>query len=140
VFRKFLTDFQRFYCNSIKNTNPEWEGLLISAHHKLKFYENEMLQNKTDDRNNWKKHDSEFHQVLVQNCGSKNLIELHKLILDKYLRYQLLILTFRGSKSIQEHKDILDFTLGKSYEKAQFILKTHITNGIDHSLQNFKFD
>ena len=125
---------------SIKNTNPEWEGLLISAHHKLKFYENEMLQNKTDDRNNWKKHDSEFHQVLVQNCGSKNLIELHKLIFDKYLRYQLLILTFRGSKSIQEHQDILDFTLGKNYEKAQFVLKTHITNGIDHALQNFKLD
>ena len=95
---------------------------------------------KTDDRNNWKKHDSEFHQVLVQNCGSKNLIELHKLIFDKYLRYQLLILTFRGSKSVQEHQDILDFTLGKNYEKAQFVLKTHITNGIDHALQNFKLD
>ena len=62
------------------------------------------------------------------------------MIFDKYLRYQLLILTFRGSKSIKEHQDILDFTLGKNYEKAQFVLKTHITNGIDHALQNFKLD
>ena len=125
---------------SIKNSNPEWEGLLVSAHHKLKFYENEMLKNETDDRNNWKKYDSDFHQALVKNCGSINLIELHKLVFDKYLRYQLLILSFRGPKSIEEHQKILDFTLNKNYEKAQSVLKNHIINGINHAVKNFKWD
>ena len=125
---------------SIKNSNPEWEGLLVSAHHKLKFYENEMLKNETDDRNNWKKYDSDFHQALVKNCGSINLIELHKLVFDKYLRYQLLILSFRGPKSIEEHQKILDFTLNKNYEKAQSVLKKHIINGINHAVKNFKWD
>jgi DNA-binding GntR family transcriptional regulator len=124
---------------SIENSNPEWEGSLLSAHHKLSLYESEMIQNKNDDRMNWKKYDSEFHQTLVKNCGSKNLVELHKLIFDKYLRYQLLVLTFRGKGSIDEHKKLLDFSLKKNFVKAQIILKKHIENGIYHAEKNFKY-
>ena len=124
---------------SIENSNPEWEGSLLSAHHKLSLYESEMIQNKNDDRMNWKKYDSEFHQTLVKNCGSKNLVELHKLIFDKYLRYQLLVLTFRGKGSIDEHKKLLDFSLKKNFVKAQMILKEHIENGIYHAEKNFKY-
>jgi DNA-binding GntR family transcriptional regulator len=124
---------------SIENSNPEWEGSLLSAHHKLSLYESEMIQNKNDDRINWKKYDSEFHQTLVKNCGSKNLVELHKLIFDKYLRYQLLVLTFRGKGSIDEHKKLLDFSLKKNFVKAQMILKKHIENGIYHAEKNFKY-
>ena len=123
---------------SIENSNPEWEGSLLSAHHKLSLYESEIIQNKNDDRMNWKKYDSEFHQTLVKNCGSKNLVELHKLIFDKYLRYQLLVLTFRGKGSIDEHKKLLDFSLKKDFVKAQMILKEHIENGIYHAEKNFK--
>ena len=124
---------------SIENSNPEWEGSLLSAHHKLSLYESEMIQNKNDDRINWKKYDSEFHQTLVKNCCSKNLVELHKLIFDKYLRYQLLVLTFRGKGSIDEHKKLLDFSLKKNFVKAQMILKEHIENGIYHAEKNFKY-
>ena len=124
---------------SIENSNPEWEGSLLSAHHKLSLYESEMIQNKNDDRMNWKKYDSEFHQTLVKNCGSKNLVELHKLIFDKYLRYQLLVLTFRGKGSIDEHKKLLDFSLNKNFVNAQIILKEHIENGIYHAEKNFKY-
>lgn len=124
---------------SIENSNPEWEGSLLSAHHKLSLYESEIIQNKNDDRMNWKKYDSEFHQTLVKNCGSKNLVELHKLIFDKYLRYQLLVLTFRGKGSIDEHKKLLDFSLKKNFVKAQMILKEHIENGIYHAEKNFKY-
>ena len=123
---------------SIENSNPEWEGSLLSAHHKLSLYESEMIQNKNDDRMNWKKYDSEFHQTLVKNCGSKNLVELHKLIFDKYLRYQLLVLTFRGKGSIDEHKKLLDSSIKKNFVKAQMILKQHIENGIYHAEKNFK--
>ena len=123
---------------SIQNTTPEWEGSLLAAHHKLNLYEQEMLDSEVENRNNWKKYDSEFHQSLVKNCGSNNLIELHKLIFDKYLRYQLLILTFRGEGSIDEHKKLLDFTLEKNYSKAQSVLKEHINNGIIHASKNFK--
>ena len=64
-------------------------------------------------------------------------MKLHQLIFDKYLRYQLLVLTFRGEGSIKEHKDILDSALNKDFIKAQKILEEHIQNGIDHAMKNF---
>ena len=95
------------------------------------------LRNKTEERSNWKRYDSEFHQTLVRNCNSKNLIELHKLIFDKYLRYQLLVLTFRGSGSIEEHKKLLNYSLERNFKKAQMVLEEHIQNGIIHANKSF---
>ena len=122
---------------SLENSNPDWEGCLLAAHHKLNLYENKLLKNKTEERSNWKRYDSEFHQTLVRNCNSKNLIELHKLIFDKYLRYQLLVLTFRGSGSIEEHKKLLDYCLERNFKKAQMVLEEHIQNGITHVNKSF---
>ena len=122
---------------SLENSNPDWEGSLLAAHHKLNLYENKLLKNKTEERSNWKRYDSEFHQTLVRNCNSKNLIELHKLIFDKYLRYQLLVLTFRGSGSIEEHKKLLDYSLERNFKKAQMVLEEHIQNGIIHANKSF---
>ena len=122
---------------SIENSDIEWEGTLIAAHHNLNYHENKMINNKSYERENWKKYDSEFHKILIINCNSTNLIKLHQLIFDKYLRYQLLVLTFRGEGSIKEHKDILDSALNKDFIKAQKILEEHIQNGIDHAMKNF---
>ena len=122
---------------SIENSDIEWEGTLIAAHHNLNYHENKMINNKSYERENWKKYDSEFHKILIINCNSTNLIKLHQLIFDKYLRYQLLVLTFRGEGSIKEHKDILDSALNKDFIKAQKILEEHIQNGIDHAIKNF---
>ena len=115
---------------SIENSNTEWEAELLSAHHKLKVYENNMLNEKFNNKNDWKTNDSEFHQTLVKNCRSENLVKLHKLIFDKYLRYQFLVLTFRGENSILEHQKLLDFTLEKNYLKAQKVLEEHIYRGL----------
>jgi DNA-binding GntR family transcriptional regulator len=122
---------------SLENSNTDWEGSLLAAHHKLNLYENKLLKNKTEERSNWKRYDSEFHQTLVRNCNSNNIIELHKLIFDKYLRYQLLVLTFRGSGSIEEHKKLLDYCLERNFKKAQMVLEEHIQNGIIHANKSF---
>ena len=122
---------------SIENSDIEWEGTLIAAHHNLNYHENKMINNKSYERENWKRYDSEFHKILIINCNSTNLMKLHQLIFDKYLRYQLLVLTFRGEGSIKEHKDILDSALNKDFIKAQKILEEHIQNGIDHAMKNF---
>ncbi|MCH1559892.1 MAG: FCD domain-containing protein, partial [Alphaproteobacteria bacterium] len=97
-------------------------------------YENDMLNEKFNNKNDWKKNDSEFHQTLVKNCRSENLIKLHELIFDKYLRYQFLFLTFRGKDSILEHQKLLDFTLEKNYLKAQKVLEEHIYRGLDNTV------
>ena len=40
---------------SIENSTTDWEAELLSAHHKLKIYENDMLKNKYNNKNDWKK-------------------------------------------------------------------------------------
>ena len=116
---------------SIENSTTDWEAELLSDHHKLKIYENDMLKNKYNNKNDWKRNDSKFHQTLVKNCCSENLIKLHELIFDKYLRYQFLFLTFRGNDSIIEHQKLLDYTLEKNFSEAQKVLEKHIYKGID---------
>jgi DNA-binding GntR family transcriptional regulator len=50
------------------------------------------------------------------------------------LRYQFLVLTFRGKNSILEHQKLLDFTLEKNYLKAQKVLEEHIYRGLDNTV------
>jgi DNA-binding GntR family transcriptional regulator len=88
-------------------------------------------------RETWKRRDWEFHQALIQACDSKNLLALHSIIFDKYLRYQMLVLTFRGDEAAIEHKAILDAALSRDSATAQNILETHILAGLRHALMAF---
>ncbi len=47
----------------------------------------------------WKRYDWEFHLALIRACNSKNMLELHAVLFWKYLRYQMLVLTYRGDEA-----------------------------------------
>ncbi|MCP4089462.1 MAG: GntR family transcriptional regulator, partial [Gammaproteobacteria bacterium] len=79
---------------SIKNGDTDWEGAVASAHHKLQRMEQKMLAGDESQKELWKRYDWEFHQSLILACGSRNLLEIHGTIYDKYLRYQMQILTY----------------------------------------------
>ena len=64
------------------------------------------------------------------------MIRIHEVIFDKYLRYQLLILKYRGKDSIKEHKDLLDYSLISNIQKAQNTLRDHIKKGVDYASSN----
>ena len=119
---------------SIKNKDYEWEAELLGAYHKLNHAENELEKNNLNAKSLWTKYDAEFHQMLIKKCNSLNLIRIHEVIFDKYLRYQLLILKYRGKDSIKEHKDLLDYSLISNIQKAQNTLRDHIKKGVDLSL------
>ena len=74
--------------------------------------------------------------MLIKKCNSKNLIKIHSVIFDKYHRYQLLVLNYRGKESIKEHKNLLDCALIDDFQKAQKILTDHIKKGVDHASSN----
>jgi len=82
----------------------------------------------------WKRYDWEFHLALIRACNSKNMLELHAVLFWKYLRYQMLVLTYRGDEAAQEHKDIFDAALARDSEAAARRLEEHITNGLVHTL------
>ncbi len=123
---------------SIENGDAEWEGGIVAAHHKLSLMEEHILAGNTSQKETWKHYDWEFHQAMIAACNSKNLLQLHARIYEKYLRYQMLVLTFRGKGAANEHKSMLRAALCRDAAQAEKILRQHIENGIRHSLAMLK--
>ena len=81
---------------SIEKGDTDWEGNLVAAHHKLHLMEQKMKVGDDSQKEDWKRYDWEFHLALIEACGSQNLLSLHTVLYDKYLRYQMIVLTNRG--------------------------------------------
>ena len=94
-----------------------------------------MLVGDETEKELWKRYDWEFHLAMIQACNSKNLLALHATLYDKYLRYQMLVMTYRGGIAIAEHKAMFDAALARDVEGAVAHLETHITRGLEHALQ-----
>jgi DNA-binding GntR family transcriptional regulator len=72
---------------------------------------------------------------MIAACNSKNLLSLHSIIYDKYLRYQMLVLTYRGEEAVKEHKGMFDAALARDADTAKKLLEDHIRNGLSHTLE-----
>ncbi|NOD92448.1 FCD domain-containing protein [Ruegeria sp. HKCCD4884] len=120
---------------SIANGDTDWEGNLVAAHHKLHLMEQQLLKGDESEKETWKRYDWEFHQAMIAACNSKNLLSLHSIIYDKYLRYQMLVLTYRGEEAVKEHKGMFDAALARDTDTAKKLLEDHIRNGLTHTLQ-----
>lgn len=116
----------------------EWEGRVVAAHHKLAQMERRMLGNDRADSELWKRYDWEFHHALISACGSKVLLDTHAAIYDKYLRYQMVAVIFRGKVAADEHQALLDCALKRDKDRATAILATHIDACVDHTLRGGK--
>ena len=108
----------------------EWEGRVVSAHHKLAATERAILT-AGDDPELRKRYDGEFHQALISSCGSRELMHTHSIVFDKYFRYAL---QYRGSATVAQHKALLDCALKRDAEGAKLILTDHINSCVAHAL------
>ncbi len=122
---------------SVENGDTDWEGNLVAAHHKLHLMEQKMLEGDDSQKEDWKRYDWEFHLALIEACGSKNLLSLHSVLYDKYLRYQMLVLTYRGEEAVEEHRTVFEAALARDIDTAAQTLKTHIDKGLEHTLAAF---
>ena len=122
---------------SIANGDTDWEGNLVAAHHKLHLMEQKMLVGDDSQKEDWKRYDWEFHLALIEACGSQNLLSLHSVLYDKYLRYQMLVLTYRGEEAVEEHRKVFEAALAGDIDIAAETLKTHIDKGLEHTLAAF---
>ncbi|MGY3356445.1 GntR family carbon starvation induced transcriptional regulator [Bradyrhizobium sp. GM0.4] len=87
---------QHAMAESFRAGDVEWEGRVVSAHHKLAATERTVLK-EGDDPELRKRYDGEFHQALISNCGSRELMQTHAIVFDKYFRYAL---RYRGAETI----------------------------------------
>jgi DNA-binding GntR family transcriptional regulator len=119
---------------SFENADVEWEGRVVSAHHKLASTERLMEQG-IGELEQWKRYDGEFHQALISNCGSRVLMDAHALVFDKYFRYQMVAFTYRGAEPAQQHKGLLQCALKRDAKTAKAILTKHVNNCVEHALK-----
>lgn len=120
---------------SIENGDVEWEGRVVAAHHKLATLEKRLLAGARDQTETWKRYDWEFHHALISCCGSKALLDAHSAIFDKYLRYQIIAVVFRGEVPAREHLAMRDAALARDGALASDILVTHIRDCVEYTLK-----
>jgi DNA-binding GntR family transcriptional regulator len=119
---------------SFRSGDMEWEGRVVAAHHRLARMEERMAQEDTSCTEQWKTYDWQFHQTLISACGSKMLVETHAAVFDKYLRYQMLALSYRGDIAAREHALLLECAMTRDAAKACDVLSRHVAGGVEHAL------
>jgi DNA-binding GntR family transcriptional regulator len=119
---------------SFRIGDMEWEARVVAAHHRLARMEERMAQGDRTGTEEWKRYDWQFHQALISACGSKMLIETHAAVFDKYLRYQMIALSYRGEIASREHALLLDCAIQRDSDRAAEVLKSHVAGGVEHAL------
>ena len=112
----------------------EWESRVVAAHHKLAVMERRMLAGAREGTELWKRYDREFHQVLIEACGSETVLDLYGGVFDQYLRYQMVAVVFRGEIAAKEHRMLLDCALSRDADQACQVLDRHVNGCVAHTL------
>jgi DNA-binding GntR family transcriptional regulator len=120
--------------HSFEAGDLEWEGRIVGAHHKLATHERRMASGDRTRAELWKHYDREFHHTLISACDSIALLETHASIYNKYLRYQMVAVVFRGEITAREHRMLLECALGRDWRNAQAILRAHIEGCVEETL------
>jgi DNA-binding GntR family transcriptional regulator len=110
----------------------DWEGRVVGAHHKLAALERRLLAGEAADPVLWKRYDLEFHQALIEDCGSAVLLETYAAAYDRYLRYQMVAVVFRGAVAAEQHAALLDCALARDAARACRILEAHVAGCVEH--------
>jgi len=118
----------------------EWEGRVVAAHHKLSLVEARMLDGNRAAPDVWKRYDFEFHHALLSACGSKVLLDTHSAVFDKYLRYLIIAVVFRGEVTAREHRALLDCALKREVRTAKDVLVRHIQECVAFTLAKGTID
>lgn len=125
---------------SFQSGDMDWEGRVVSAHHKLSQIEKRLQSGDRADSETWKRYDWEFHHALISSCGSDVLLEAHAPIYDKYLRYQMIAGIYRGEIAAREHQRLLECALSRDAVTAREILVIHIEACVDFTLAKGTYD
>jgi DNA-binding GntR family transcriptional regulator len=122
---------------SFERGDTEWEGRVVSAHHKLAVVEQRMGSSKRENAL-WKRYDEEFHQALISNCGSKALMEAHRRVFDRYFRYPMIWADRRGIQPIKQHRQLMECALARDSKRAKAILRVHVNSCVEHAIAGAK--
>jgi DNA-binding GntR family transcriptional regulator len=121
---------------SFASGDLEWESRVVAAHHKLAFMERRMPAGDQKGTELWKRYDREFHQSLIEACGSQTLLDLYGGVFDQYLRYQMVAVVFRGEIAVEEHRILLNCAVSRSADRACEELAKHVNGCVACTLDS----
>lgn len=119
---------------SIRSGNVDWESRLMAAHHKLSHIENRISANMPDRTliMLWTRAEQEFHQTLIDACGSTVLKQTHEVIYHRF-RQQLITqdkqFTF-VPENVQQHQGILDAVVARDEALTRQRITEHLARNL----------
>lgn len=119
---------------SIRSGNVDWESRLMASHHKLSHIENR-ISTGTPDRTLitlWTRAEQEFHQTLIDACGSSVLKQTHEVIYHRF-RQQLITQDKEFSfvpENVQQHQGILDAVLARDEDATRERITDHLARNL----------
>ncbi|MBT4895031.1 MAG: GntR family transcriptional regulator [Rhodobacteraceae bacterium] len=114
--------------------DEEWEGNLVSAHHKLAMIGKKIIAGEGVPPERQLHYDWEFHFALERACNSRHMISVFQHIYEKYIGYQLVLRNYRWAKALEEQQMIFEAALARDSEAATELLKSHLRKSLSFSL------
>ena len=114
--------------------DEEWEGNLVSAHHKLTMIGKKIMDGEVVPPERLLNYDWEFHLALARACHSRHMISVFQNIYEKYIGYQLVLRNYRWAKALEEQQLIFEAALARDSEAAVDLLKSHLRKSLSFSL------
>ena len=117
----------------------DWEAHVVSAHHKLQSVEAKLIGGAPSSVEQWVQFDWDFHHATVSACDMPALMATHSNVFDRYLRYHLQALDFRGKPAADEHRKLRDLVIARDADQAVALLTSHVRAGMEHILATGRF-
>ena len=61
-------------------------------------------------------------------------METHAAVFDRYFRYQMIALNYRGEEPARQHQALLECALARDVARAKSVLMDHVTGCVAHAL------
>lgn len=123
---------------AIAEGDLNWEGAVVSAHYKLAAVEKNLIGGDRSQVEKWVQQDWGFHHATISACNAPALMTTHSSVFDRFIRYHLLVLDFRGKPAADEHERLRDLVLARKADEAVQVLTSHVDSGLQHILSTGK--
>lgn len=125
--------------HSIAQGDLDWEAAVVSAHYKLSVVERALMDAGSGAVEQWVASDWGFHHATIAACRQPVLARTHASVFDRFARYHMLALNFRGKPAAEDHAALRDLVIERKADAAVDLLTRHIRSGVEHIMASRSF-
>jgi len=118
---------------AIKNGGDDWEGGLLSAHHRLAKVENAIEAGQDVRVAQWENQNNNFHTALYAACDNRWLIKFRSTLYNHSIRY--LRITMKEQtvpRNVRkEHQAIFDAAMARDSTLAEALIQAHVRKSLE---------